>query len=199
MVRHVEESGELATAITKAGSKQTFYTIKLFADRKYALDAFRAYGYFRWLDAESGSKADKLSFANRQQSLLAACYRGENPPDLCAEEQILVDLVRHDRTENSGLRTYLHSMMEVMIFDARRRGQLITQAELPDYSDNRAKGATHGLCHNLTQLGYFRPDMQHRRYRNLYFAGASIRPGTGMPTAMISGRLCAQRIIDHIS
>jgi phytoene desaturase len=63
---------------------------------------------------------------------------------------------------------------------------------------NLVKGSTHGLCHNLTQLGYFRPDMQHSRYRNLYFTGASTRPGTGMPTAMISGRLAAQRIMDGV-
>jgi phytoene desaturase len=64
---------------------------------------------------------------------------------------------------------------------------------------NLAKGSTHGLCHNLTQLGYFRPDYQHPRYRNLYFAGASARPGTGMPTAMVSGRQCAQRLMDTMS
>lgn len=64
---------------------------------------------------------------------------------------------------------------------------------------NLAKGSTHGLCHNLTQLGYFRPDFQHARYRNLYFTGASTRPGTGMPTAMVSGRQAAQRIIDGLT
>lgn len=63
---------------------------------------------------------------------------------------------------------------------------------------NLVKGSTHGLCHNLTQLGYFRPDLQHHRYRNLYFTGASTRPGTGMPTAMVSGRLAAQRILDQV-
>ncbi|MEW5830009.1 MAG: phytoene desaturase family protein [Chloroflexota bacterium] len=63
---------------------------------------------------------------------------------------------------------------------------------------NLAKGSTHGLCHNLAQLGYFRPDMQHPRYRNLYFTGASTRPGTGMPTAMVSGRQSAQRILDDL-
>ena len=63
---------------------------------------------------------------------------------------------------------------------------------------NLAKGSTHGLCHNLTQLGYFRPDFQHPRYRNLYFTGASTRPGTGMPTAMVSGRQSAQRIMDDL-
>jgi phytoene desaturase len=60
---------------------------------------------------------------------------------------------------------------------------------------NLARGSTHGLCHNLTQLGYFRPDFRHPRYHNLYFTGASTRPGTGMPTALISGRQAAQRML----
>ncbi len=63
---------------------------------------------------------------------------------------------------------------------------------------NLMKGSTHGLCHNLLQLGYFRPDIQHSHYRNLYFTGASTRPGTGMPTAMVSGRQSAQRIMDDL-
>ena len=61
---------------------------------------------------------------------------------------------------------------------------------------NLVKGSTHGLCHNLTQLGYFRPSNRHPRYQNLYFVGASTHPGTGLPTAMVSGRLSAQRVID---
>ena len=61
---------------------------------------------------------------------------------------------------------------------------------------NLMKGSTHGLCHNLTQLGYFRPHNRHSRYHNLYFVGASTHPGTGMPTAMVSGRLAANRILD---
>ncbi len=63
---------------------------------------------------------------------------------------------------------------------------------------NLAKGSTHGLSHNLMQLGYFRPDLQHRRYRNLFFTGASTRPGTGIPTVMVSGRLAAERIVDFL-
>ena len=63
---------------------------------------------------------------------------------------------------------------------------------------NLVKGSTHGLCHNLTQLGYFRPDFQHPQYHNLYFTGASTRPGTGVPSAMVSGRQSAQRILEDI-
>lgn len=63
---------------------------------------------------------------------------------------------------------------------------------------NLMKGSTHGLCHNMTQLGYFRPSNRHPRYHNLYFVGASTHPGTGLPTAMVSGRLSAQRMMDEL-
>jgi phytoene desaturase len=63
---------------------------------------------------------------------------------------------------------------------------------------NLVKGATHGLCHNLTQLGYFRPGNRHATYENLYFVGASTHPGTGLPTAMVSGRLVAKRITEEL-
>jgi phytoene desaturase len=63
---------------------------------------------------------------------------------------------------------------------------------------NLMKGSTHGLCHNLTQLGYFRPSNRHVRYHNLYFVGASTRPGTGIPTALVSARLATERILDDL-
>ncbi len=39
---------------------------------------------------------------------------------------------------------------------------------------NLVKGSTHGLCHNLTQLAYFRPSNRHPDYENLYFVGPEI-------------------------
>jgi phytoene desaturase len=63
---------------------------------------------------------------------------------------------------------------------------------------NLERGATHGLAHTLTQLAYLRPHNRHARYRNLYFAGASTHPGTGVPTALISGRLAALRVLDDL-
>ena len=64
---------------------------------------------------------------------------------------------------------------------------------------NLVKGSTHGLCHNLLQLGYFRPSNRHARYHNLYFVGASTHPGTGLPTAMISARLAARRMVEEMA
>jgi phytoene desaturase len=60
---------------------------------------------------------------------------------------------------------------------------------------NLVHGATHGLSHHLSQMGYLRPHNHHNRYRNLFFAGASTHPGTGLPTVMVSGRLAADRIL----
>lgn len=62
---------------------------------------------------------------------------------------------------------------------------------------NLVKGATHGLCHTLTQLGYLRPKNRHARYHNLYFVGASTHPGTGVPTALVSARLAATRLLEE--
>lgn len=59
---------------------------------------------------------------------------------------------------------------------------------------NLVKGSTHGLSHQLFQLGYLRPSNRHRRYRNLYFVGASTHPGTGLPTVLVSAQLVAERI-----
>ena len=63
---------------------------------------------------------------------------------------------------------------------------------------NLMKGSTNGLSHTLTQMAYFRPSNRHARYQNLYFVGASTHPGTGVPTAMVSGRLVAERIMEEL-
>jgi hypothetical protein len=36
------------------------------------------------------------------------------------------------------------------------------------------------------------------RVETLYFVGASTHPGTGMPTAMVAGRLVSNRIMDDL-
>jgi squalene/phytoene synthase len=127
-----------ASAITKAASKQTYYTICFLVDRERIDDAYRAYGYFRWvddiLDAGSISGPERIAFLERQESLLAKCYRGEVLRDANLQEKMLVELIQHDQDKNSGLQSYLSNMMQVMDFDARRRGRLISQVELNEYT-----------------------------------------------------------------
>jgi len=128
----------IAESITKVASKQTYYTIRFLVDRERVDDAYRAYAYFRWvddlLDAESVSGLDRSVFLERQKSLLEKCYRNEIPQDANAQEKMLVELVQHDHEKNSGLQIYLRNMMQVMDFDASRRGRLISHVELNEYT-----------------------------------------------------------------
>ena len=61
---------------------------------------------------------------------------------------------------------------------------------------NLAKGAAFGLSHNFTQVGYLRPRNRHARLHNVYFAGASTHPGTGLPIVLLSARLTTERILN---
>lgn len=69
----------------------------------------------------------------------------------------------------------------------------------PDYQNrlNLAKGSAFGLSHNFLQVGYLRPHNRHPRYTNLYFAGASTHPGTGLPIVLLSARLTVERILQE--
>jgi phytoene/squalene synthetase len=146
---------DLAAAITKAASRQTYYTVRFLADRDRKMDAYRAYGYFRWVDdaldadvspatAETAATCRK-DFLKRQQSLLEICYRDGRPQDVCPEEKLLVELIGRDREKNSGLQAYLRNMMAVMAFDAGRRGRLISQSELDEYTRCLAVAVTEAV------------------------------------------------------
>ena len=150
----------LAALITKAASQQTYYTVRFLVDRKLTADAYRAYAYFRWvddaLDTELG-KAEapkRCAFVDRQTSLLEACYQGEFPRDVNPHEQMLVELIQKDIEKNSGLQIYLRNMMAVMAFDADRRGRVISQFELNEYTRNLASAVTESMHYFIGHCCY---------------------------------------------
>ena len=63
---------------------------------------------------------------------------------------------------------------------------------------NLEKGAAFGLSHNFLQVGYLRPQNRHAQFKNLYFAGASTHPGTGLPIVLLSARLTTERILEEM-
>lgn len=154
-----------AESITKAASKQTYYTIRFLVDRQRVEDAYRAYAYFRWvddvLDVDLASWPERKAFIERQESLLERCYRGSPPRYLSIQERMLVELAKHDQEKNSGLQSYLRNMMQVMDFDARRRGRLISEVELNEYTRLLAIGVTENL-HHFIGHGQFAPHDQTR-------------------------------------
>lgn len=161
---------ELAAFITRAASKQTYYTIRFLADRERAADAFRAYAYMRWVDDSidegCSSREERISFINRQNGLVAKLARGLQPDQVRPEEELLVELVRHAGEKNCGLHLYLRNMMAVMAFDAERRGRLITQAELTEY--------THWLATAVTEaMHYFIGHNCYSPYTNVRYSAVT--------------------------
>ena len=170
MMPPIPSPQSLASTITKAASKQTYYTIRFLVDRDRVADAYRAYAYFRWVDdtldsnlALSGMTSgarnavearERTDFLARQKSLLEKCYSGESIQDATAEEQLLIELVGHDGEKNSGLQSYLRNMMQVMEFDAKRRGRWIFQAELNQYTHWLATAVTEAMHYFIGHCCY---------------------------------------------
>lgn len=173
---------DVAAAITRDASKQTYYTIRFLVDRTRVADAYRAYAYFRWLDdildaeAPSGSvdgeaeRFERRRLLDRQKSLLDRCLRGVVPRDADRHEAMLVELVRRADRLDSGLEAYLHHMMLVMDFDVRRRGRLVSRAELEEYTGWLATAVTEAM-HHFIGNGAAAP---HDETRYLAVSGAHI-------------------------
>jgi phytoene/squalene synthetase len=172
----------LASQLTKAASKQTYYTIRFLVDRPRREDAYRAYAYFRWvddvLDAEGPRGAasavvgrlERQRFLDRQRTLLDRTLRGEAPRDIDPHEAMLVELVRNAESTDRGLEAYLRHMMLVMDFDVRRRGRIVSQAQLDDYTRWLAIAVTEAM-HHFIGHGAAAP---HDETRYLAVSGAHI-------------------------
>lgn len=61
---------------------------------------------------------------------------------------------------------------------------------------NLYQGSGLGLSHNMNQIGAYRPANFDEQFKNVFYAGASTIPGAGLPMAIISSKLAAQRV-DH--
>ena len=146
---YTQADSSLAASITWNASKQTYYTVRFFVDRDLVQDAYRAYAYFRWvddqLDHDGLDAPERRAFVERQKWLIERCYRGEPPHQLKDEEYLLVELIRGERGESSGLQAYIRNMMAVMAFDARRKGCLVSRQELDQYTYALAKAVTEAL------------------------------------------------------
>lgn len=144
-----EPSAALAAKITGDASKQTYFTIRTLVAREHRDDAFRAYAYFRWvddqIDGDELTLEERLDFVEAQKELLARCIENRPPRALLSEEWLLVDLTQGPHGQDPGLRIYLQDMMDLMDFDARRRGRRISQHELKWYSRRLATAVTEAV------------------------------------------------------
>ena len=128
----------LAHSTTWKGSKQSYLTARLLVDRGMVDDCLRGYAYFRWaddmIDIFMKTSAERTAFIARQKMLIETLYLGERCADLCPEEEMLADLIAHDRGPDGGLRSFIENFMAVIEFDANRNGRLVTRQEMGTYT-----------------------------------------------------------------
>jgi phytoene desaturase len=99
---------------------------------------------------------------------------------------------------NRARETVLNRLANEMGADDLRhhiKFEIVYQPQVWKDRFNLVNGSAFGLSHNFTQVGYLRPQNRHKRYKNLYFAGASTHPGTGLPIVLLSAKLTTQRIL----
>ena len=59
---------------------------------------------------------------------------------------------------------------------------------------NAWQGTALGLSHKLNQSAFFRPKTKSRKVKNLYYVGANVQPGIGLPMCLISAELVFNQI-----
>ena len=167
-------SATLARSITWASSKQSYITARLLADHDLADDCLRAYAYFRWaddmIDLTLQSCQERTAFISRQKNIIEKLYMHEHPLNLSPEEEMLADLIAHDRGLDGGLHSFIRNFMVVIEFDAHRTGRLISQRELAVYTTCLATAVMDGLLYFIGN-GYPYPRTPDR---NLAVVGAHL-------------------------
>ncbi|MBN2553542.1 MAG: phytoene desaturase [Spirochaetales bacterium] len=80
----------------------------------------------------------------------------------------------------------------------RLEGAIVTEEVLspPEIERNTGSrlGSLYGISSNTSMAAFLRHPNRSRRYRGLYFCGASVHPGGGMPLAILSGKIAADLI-----
>ncbi|BBY43351.1 phytoene desaturase family protein [Mycolicibacterium celeriflavum] len=93
---------------------------------------------------------------------------------------------------------YVDQMMDVVTTRLPRLGADAEVLHIVDPADwarqGMAAGTPFALAHTFSQTGPFRPANTVRGIANVVLAGSSTVPGVGVPTALLSGRLAADRI-----
>jgi phytoene/squalene synthetase len=151
--------------ITWTSSKQTYFTARAVVDRELVDDFYRAYAYFRWaddiIDVFTQTNKERINFIKRQKELIDTLYSDGQPEELEKEEKILADLIRNDRSKNSGLQSFIRNMFAVISFDAYRKGNLVSQEEITNYIEILGKSVTNGLQYFIGN-GHPYPDSKNR-------------------------------------
>jgi len=152
----------------------------IFRDNSFAGDAS--------IYVHSPVRSDKSAAPENQDSITAIVHTGNIDDKQSNDWEALKKEARNavlKRFEEEGLHEFeKHIKFEICFMPSSWKSAF-----------NLTRGGTFGsLAHNLLQMAFFRPGNHHKKYRNLYFAGGSTQPGSGMPLSLLSAKLVTERI-----
>ncbi|HSK24881.1 MAG TPA: phytoene desaturase family protein [Egicoccus sp.] len=100
--------------------------------------------------------------------------------------------------ERERVREYVLTDLAAKGVDLRERIVLEEVIDPPRWADEFSleRGATFGLSHGVSQVGWLRPHNKDDHLDDLYYVGSSTHPGAGVPMVMLSARLVSERIVD---
>lgn len=136
----------IARLITRNSSWQTYITIWLLVRPTERENAYRGYAYFRWLDDQVDdcltTKQERISFIRKQKMLIQDTYAGHPSSTNNIHENLIIELIKSDTHNPSGLTSFIKNFFWVIEFDAERKGRLISERELKIYSDKLGTAVT---------------------------------------------------------
>ncbi|MBP7846379.1 MAG: FAD-dependent oxidoreductase, partial [Candidatus Pacebacteria bacterium] len=116
---------------------------------------------------------------------------------------VLVPIAPGLYSEESEKEKYYEFIIERLcsVFDAKDLKERILYKKIYTVEDfekdyNSYKGSALGLAHTLMQTAVWRPNNASKKVKNLYFVGANVNPGIGMPICLISAILAYKRIFN---
>jgi phytoene desaturase len=139
------------------------------------------------------ARTDPAAAPNGQDSLYALMPVGHLDSLNKQDWDALVDRARQTIFGRLGKELGVTDLKEHIKFE------IVYDPQIWQEKFNLVRGASFGLSHNFWQVGYLRPQNRHKKYKNLYFAGASTHPGTGLPIVLLSAKLTTERILKEMS
>lgn len=114
---------------------------------------------------------------------------------------VLVPIAAGLETTPEGLQVYAKKIIqgiekETGIPDIASRIEYQRVFCVKDFIDryHSYRGSALGFAHTLRQTAIFRPRNTNKKAKNLYYVGAGVNPGIGMPICLISAELAWKRI-----
>jgi phytoene desaturase len=111
---------------------------------------------------------------------------GLNDTESLREEYFSRILERLEDYTGMGIRTLLDYKKSYCVNDFKA-----------DY--NSYKGNAYGLANTLMQTAHLKPSVKNKKVNNLFYAGQLTVPGPGVPPSIISGKISAQLLIQHLA